>query len=262
MYTSWRDDKIYCQKTNGKIRDQNPRYAQGKLVLALFCSETNSQNVWDIATSGRTWGGYQLLHLAVQPSKDYAHPPALILAQQRGGVGCPWVSFHLSRVRSITASLSAKQLVLEPSHRLASPLCCVQSKHRKGYRGKCCSRCKLCLRHPCSYSCFCSRAWQCKCGFHQELLVMTAWKTVLESPANPPVLPRASVSGVWIQPTPFTVALLALILVFYTPLFCIAHLLSLNSFFLTDTGIFHLSPTGCCSALCLFGGLVEIFRVA
>lgn len=191
MYTSQRDYKIDCQKRNGKIRDQNPRCVQGKLILALLCSETNFPSIWDTATTGRKWTGYQLLLLAVELSQDYAHPPTVIVVLQCGGVGCPWVSFHLSRVHFITASLSIKQLLLEPSHRLSSPLCCVQNKHRKGYRGKCFNRCKLCLRHLCSYSRFCPWAWWCKRGFHQELLVMRAWKTVLGEPCKSPCPPQS-----------------------------------------------------------------------
>lgn len=113
---------------------------QGKLVLALFCSETNFQNVGDIATSGRKWAGYQLLLLIVQLSQDSAHAPTVILALQCGDVGCPWVSFHLNRIRFVTASVSGKGLLLEHSHRLSSPLCCVQNQRREGYRAKCCSR--------------------------------------------------------------------------------------------------------------------------
>lgn len=155
MYTSWGDYKIDCQKGNGKIETKT----QDTCKVSWFwpCSALKRiSKMSETFDSGRKWTRYQLLLWAVELSQDFAHPPTVIFALQWG---CHWVSFHLNGVCFITASLPVKQSLLEPSHRLSSPLCCVQNKPRKGYRGKSCSRCKLCLRHPCSYSSFCSWAW-------------------------------------------------------------------------------------------------------
>lgn len=256
MYTSWRDYKIDCQKRNGKIRDQNPRHT---CKVSWFWPCSALKQIWKMSetlpTTGRKWTGYQLLLLALQLSQDYAHPPGVILALQCGGVGCPWVSFHLFH-----HSISVKQLLLEPSHRLSSPLCCVQNKQRKGYRGKCCSKYKLYLKHPCSYSCFCSWAWWCKCGFHQELLLMRAWKTVLGEPCKSPCPPQSICCRCVDSANTIHCGTSCIYFGFlYSPF--LYNPSPIPESFLTVTEIFHLGPTGCCSAACLFWGLMLISSV-
>lgn len=67
---------------------------QGKLFVALFCSEFNFQNTWDVTTSGRKMTWYQLL--AAEFSQVCAHLATMIPALQCGGIRCSWDSFHLT----------------------------------------------------------------------------------------------------------------------------------------------------------------------
>lgn len=149
-------------------------------------------------------------------------------------------------IHFITTFLFIKRLLLEPSHHLPSPLCQVQSKHRKGYREKCFNRQQLRLKQELQLLlllsmvvqvCFSSRVVS-------RLLVMRGLKAMLGEPCKScSVLPRASDAGVWIP-----MLIVAFIFISCPSFFSISHLLSRNSFFLSNTGVFHFDATAHYSA--------------